>query len=437
MGKSCDPGLSTRANRALDAANFFLADVRDGLGPYLAIYLLTVQKWDEASIGVVMSIAAAAGILAQTPVGALVDTMKAKRIFVAAAALVVTAASLVLPWLPDFIPVAATQATAHAAAAVFAPALAAISLGIFGHKAFTARIGRNESFNHAGNAFTAATAGILAYVFGPSVVFYLLAANSVASLVSVLSIPARAIDHNLARGFHDERSTESGHAHDSPSGLRVLVSCRPLLVFACCAVLFHLANAAMLPLVGQKLALKDANSGTSLMSACIVAAQLVMVPMAMLVGAKADVWGRKPLFLIGFLILPLRGWLYTLSDNSHWLVGVQLLDGVGAGIYGALFPVIVADLMRGTGRFNAALGAVSTAQGLGAALSTSLAGLVVVHAGYSAAFLTLAAVATAGLLLFCFAMPETKAADSHVNREGVAQNAATDAVAPALKIAAE
>lgn len=105
----------------------------------------------------------------------------------------------------------------------------------------------------------------------------------------------------------------------------------------------------MLPLVGQKLALQDKNLGTSLMAACIVAAQIVMVPMAMLVGAKADKWGRKPLFLAGLLILPIRGVLYTFSNNPYWLVGVQLLDGIGAGIYGAIFPIIVADLMRGTG----------------------------------------------------------------------------------------
>ena len=143
-------------------------------------------------------------------------------------------------------------------------------------------------------------------------------------------------------------------------------------------MLFHLSNAAMLPLVGQKLALQDKNLGTSLMSACIVAAQIVMVPLAMLVGAKADRWGHKRFFLAALLILPIRGALYTLSDNPFWLVGVQLLDGVGAGIFGAIFPVIVADLMRNTGRFNVAQGAIITAQSIGAALSTTLAGLVVV-----------------------------------------------------------
>jgi MFS family permease len=402
---------ASEIRRPLDALNFFLADVRDGLGPYLAIYLLTVQRWDEASIGLVMSIATIAGLLAQAPAGALVDVTRAKRAVVIVSALLVTCASLSLPWLPTFWPVAFSQATAHVAAAVFAPAIVAITLGAVGHKAFAGRIGRNESFNHAGNAFAAAAAGIAAYIWGPVVVFFLLAAMAVASAFSVLAIPASTIDHDLARGLHDEVASRraKGKDRDQPAGLNVLITCRPLLVLAACAVLFHFANAAMLPLVGQKLALQDKNFGTSLMSACIVAAQVVMVPMAMLVGAKADTWGRKPLFLAGLLILPIRGVLYTLSDNSYWLVAVQLLDGVGAGIYGAIFPIIVADLMRGTGRFNVAQGAIITAQGIGAALSTALAGFVVVKAGYSAAFLTLAGIAGTGLLLFWLGMPETMA----------------------------
>lgn len=155
-----------RASRALDAANFFLADVRDALGPYLAVYLLTEREWDAASIGLVMSISTIAGILAQTPSGALVDATKAKRGVMVAAAVLVTAASLVVPWLSSFWPVAVSQATAHAAGVVFGPALAAVTLGIFGHGAFTKRIGRNEGFNHAGNAFAAATAGALAYFWG-------------------------------------------------------------------------------------------------------------------------------------------------------------------------------------------------------------------------------------------------------------------------------
>jgi len=399
------PDRARQAGRALDAANFFLADVRDGLGPYLAVYLLTEQHWGEARIGLVMSVATIAGIVAQTPAGALVDATRAKRLVMVIAAIMVTLASLSLPLFPSFLPVAISQGIAQAAAVIFPPAIAAVSLGIFGRAAFTRRIGRNETFNHAGNAVAAALAGVSAYWFGPTVVFYLLGAMAIASLLSILAIPARAIDHDLARGLHDAGTDAQ---QDTPSGIAVLLTCRPLLVFAICVLLFHLSNAAMLPLVGQKLALQDKNMGTSLMSACIVAAQVVMVPFAMLVGARADRWGHKRFFLAALLILPIRGALYTLSDNPFWLVGVQLLDGVGAGIFGAIFPVIVADLMRNTGRFNVAQGAVITAQSIGAALSTTLAGFVVVGAGYSAAFITLGAVAAIGAVICFLALPETR-----------------------------
>lgn len=390
----------------LDALNFFLADVRDGLGPYLAIYLLTMQKWDEASIGAVMSVAAIAGILAQTPAGALIDKTTAKRAAVIIAAVIVTVGSVVLPLYPGFLFVATTQAITGIAAAVFAPALAAITLGIVGPKAFARRIGRNEAFNHAGNAVAAALAGGLAYAFGPVVVFWLMAAMAVASIAATLAIPAGAIDHQMARGLHEAEQSEQ------PSGFGVLLTCRPLLVFATATVLFHFSNAAMLPLVGQKLALVNNALGTTLMSACIVAAQIVMVPVAIVVGRQADNWGRKPIFAAALAVLVLRGLLYPLSNDPYWLVSVQLLDGIGAGIYGALFPLVVADLTQGSGHFNVSQGAIATAAGLGGALSTFVAGVIVVAAGYSAAFIALAGVAAAGLALFVVLMPETRPSDA-------------------------
>jgi len=394
-----------KVERPLDALNFFLADVRDGLGPYLAIYLLTEQKWDQASIGVVMSIAALAGIVAQTPAGALIDRSTAKRGLMIAAAIVVTLACVTLPFIARFELVAATQAIAGAAGAIFAPAVAAVTLGIVGPKAFARRIGRNEAFNHAGNATAATLAGISAWFFGPVVVFWLLAGMATASIFATLSIPADAIDHHVARGL--DGTAASGDHREKPTGFQVLLTCRPLLIFAAASVLFHFSNAAMLPLVGQKLALVNRELGTTLMSVCIVAAQLVMVPVAILVGRKADAWGRKPIFAAALAVLALRGALYPLSDNPYWLVGVQLLDGVGAGIFGALFPLVVADLTRGTGHFNVSQGAIATAAGLGGALSAAAAGFIVVAAGYSAAFLFLAAIAAVALALFVVMMPET------------------------------
>ena len=398
-----------QAQRPLDAVNFFLADVRDGLGPYLAIYLLTEQKWNEASIGAVMSVAALAGIAAQTPAGALIDVTKYKRGVVIAAAVLVTLTCLMLPLLPQFWFVAATQAVAGAAGAIFAPALSAIALGIVGPAAFARRIGRNEAFNHAGNAVAAMLAGAASYFYGPVVLFWLLAAMTVASIFATLTIPADAIDNRMARGL--DEASGADHAGKA-SGFRVLLGCRPLLIFAVATVLFHFSNAAMLPLVGQKLALANPSVGTALMSACIVAAQLVMVPVAIVVGHKADVWGRKPIFATALAVLAFRGAMYPISDNPAWLVGVQLLDGVGAGIFGAMFPLVVADLTKGTGHFNVSQGAIATAAGLGGAISTAVAGAIIVVAGYSAAFYFLAAVAGVALLLFYIFMPETLPAKS-------------------------
>ncbi|MCJ2010221.1 MFS transporter [Methylobacterium sp. WL30] len=401
---------SAKTLRGLDALNFFLADVRDGLGPYLAIYLIAVrgpdQGWNEATTGLIMTIAGIAGLIAQTPAGMLIDGTNAKRAVVIAAALAVTASCLALPFIGNFYLVAATQSVAGVAGAIFPPALAAITLGIVGPKMFSRRIGRNEGFNHAGNAVSAALAGGLAYFFGPVVVFWLMGALAVCSIGAMLLVPARAIDDDLARGMTKEQDVAE---EDAPSGFATLLKNKPLVLFAGLCALFHLSNAAMLTSVGQLLThLSGKDHATSLIAVCIVAAQCVMVPVAMFVGAKADAIGRKPIFLAAFGVLALRGVLYTLSDNPFWLVGVQLLDGVGAGVYGALFPVVVADLTRGGGRFNAAQGAVATAQGLGAAFSATFAGLIIVSAGYSAAFLALAATAGLGFVLYLALMPETR-----------------------------
>lgn len=377
-----------RVARALDLLNFSLADVRDGLGPYLSIYLLLIHDWDQASIGFVMAVGGIAAIVAQTPIGALVDRTTAKRALVVAGAVLVTAAAVAMPLFAGLYSISVLQAVTGIASSVFAPALAAITLGAVGPQFFARRIGRNEAFNHAGNASAAGATGALA----------------------TLRIPPDAVDHDLARGMDHA----PGEPHPQPSRFTVLAHNRELVIFGAAVVAFHFANAAMLPLVGELLALHNRDEGTALMSSCIVAAQVVMVPVAYVVGTRADAWGRKPIFLVGFAVLTARGFLYTLSDNSYWLVGVQLLDGIGAGIFGALFPLVVQDVTHGTGHFNISLGAVTTATGIGAALSNLVAGWIVVVAGYDAAFMSLGALAGAGFLLYLVAMPETVDSDVRV-----------------------
>ncbi|WP_010218087.1 MFS transporter [Sphingomonas sp. PAMC 26621] len=395
----------------LDALNFFLADVRDGLGPYLAIYLVAVRGpahgWNEATVGLVLTIAGIVGLLAQTPAGSLIDRSKNKPRIVMIAALLVTISSLSLPIASGFAMVTITQSIAAVAGAVFAPAISAITLGLVGPKLFAKRVARNEAFNHGGNAVSAALAGVLAWKFGPVVVFWLMAGLTVASIATTFRIRNDDIDNAVARGL----DCEPEEGCEEPSGWKVLVENKPLMLFAVIAFLFHLSNAAMLTSVSQLLAKTvGKDQATSLTAACIVAAQLVMVPVAIIVGRNTERWGTKPIFLLAFVFLAARGALYTVSNDPYWLVGVQALDGVGAGIFGALFPVVISDLTEGTGRFNVSQGAVATTQGLGAALSASLAGSIIVWAGYSVSFLTLSVVAGAGFALYLLAMPETKKA---------------------------
>jgi MFS family permease len=403
---------SRRALLGLDGLNFFLADVRDGLGPYLAIYLIAVRGpehgWNEATTGLIMTIAGIAGLLAQTPAGALIDRSRNKRAIVVAGALAVTASCLILPFIENFYAVAATQSVAGIAGAIFPPALAAITLGVVGPKAFSRRIGRNEAFNHAGNATSAAVAAGTATLFGPIVVFWIMAVLAVLSIGAMLAVPAKAIDDDVARGLAADKTPDNKADDEQPSGLGALLKSRPLMIFAGLMAAFHLANAAMLPTVGQLLTrVVGKDYATSLIAICIVAAQLVMVPVAIVVGRKADQWGRKPIFLAAFGVLALRGVLFSLTENPYVLVAVQCLDGIGAGIFGALFPVVVADLTRGTGRFNVSQGAIATMQGVGAAVSATLAGVIIVSGGYSLAFLVLGAIAGAGFVVYLLAMPET------------------------------
>ena len=391
------------ANRApLDWMNVLLADVQGGVGPFLAVFLTSSRHWDAGAAGVALTVGGIATVLARAPAGELVDVLRAKRTLIALASAVVAVAAILMAVWPSFWPVMLAQVANGAADAVFPAAVAAISLGIVGRARFTARVGRNEAFNHAGNVVTAIAAGIAGWLIAPSAVLWIVAALAVALLLPLSHVRADDIDQVVARGADD-----GDHGRSDRDGLRVVLRNRPLLSFTAAITLFHFANAAMLPLLGETLSKGQARTGAPFIAACVITAQVVMVPMAVLVGRRADVWGRKRLLLIGFAALPVRGVLYTLVQDPMALVAIQILDGVGAGIFGALFPIVVADVTEGSGRYNLAQGASATAWGLGAALSNGVAGYVVDWAGYNAAFLFLAGCAVLALLVLWLSVPET------------------------------
>jgi MFS family permease len=141
-----------------------------------------------------------------------------------------------------------------------------------------------------------------------------------------------------------------------------------------------------------------------------VVPQVVVALFAPWVGRLADKWGRRPLLCLCFAALTLRGMLFAAMNDPYVVVAVQALDGVCAAVLGVTLPLVVADIMRGTGRFNLGLGIVGSAVGVGAALSTTFAGLAFDQFGSSTAFLALACVAASGLCVVFFLLPETRPA---------------------------
>ena len=396
---------SQRSLRGLDALNFLLADIQTGVGPFLAVYLAG-YGWNEERVGIALTVGGIAGILAQTPAGALVDALRAKRGLVGGAICGLALAALLIALAPSFGPVMAAQVLLGATSSVFIPAICAISLGLVGSAAFDARQGRNQTFNAAGNVVAAVSMGLLGYWVSNRSTFFFVMALALPTVLVLSAIDPSEIDHDVARG------AQACEQKAGRLGARALLADRRLVVFLVCAVLFHFANAAMLPVLGERLAKGHGKSSMLFMSACVVTTQATIACLSSAVGRLAATWGRKPLLLIAFGVLPVRGVLYTLTSSTVGLVAIQVLDGVGAGIFGVVSVLVIADLTRGSGRFNLTLGAITTAVGIGAALSQSIAGSIVHRAGFRSGFLFLAGVAAVAAVILFLCMPETGRAEA-------------------------
>jgi predicted MFS family arabinose efflux permease len=364
------------------ALNFFMADMQSGIGPFLGVFLIE-RGWASGVIGTALTIGNVAGMLITTPFGALIDASRHKRLWVIVPGIAVVAASSIILVRQDFWAVAASQIATSIAGAAIVPAVTGITLGIVKQKGFNRQNGRNQAFNHAGNMVGAAASGYLGWKFGYFAVFLLAALFGAIAVACVLLIPPAAIDDRAARG-NKEDDPES-----QPSALKVLLKHKPLLVLALALAVFHLGNAAIMPLYGMAAVSDGQINGPSFVATTIVIAQGVMI-IASVVGMRAAE-GRNywPILLVSFLVLPLRG-ILAYSVRGWWgIVPVEILDGVGTGLQSVAVPGTVARSLYGTGRINLAQGAVITIQGAGAALSPAFGGWFAQSIGYSATFLLL------------------------------------------------
>jgi MFS family permease len=393
---------------ALEGLNFFMADVQAGIGPFLGVFL-QAHGWQPAAIGTVMTLGGIAGMLATSPAGALVDATRHKRGMIVAAGVMTTLASLGL-WISHaYWIVVASQILTAVTGAALGPAVAGVTLGIVRERGFDRQFGRNQVANHAGNVVGAALSGLLGWRFGFGAVFALAGGFGAMTVISTLLIRADSIDHLSARGL-DASSSSDPSEQQHAGGLRVLATCRPLLLLAAALAMFHLGNAAMLPLYGQAVVGAHHGDPNAFTAQTIVVAQLVMVAAALLANRLIDRIGYWGVILITFLALPLRG-LLAASFITGWGVWpVQALDGIGAGLQSVAIPALVVRLLQGTGRVNVGQGVVMTVQGVGAALSPALGGVLAQRYGYAIAFLVLGGVSTGSLALWLLFAPSLKKA---------------------------
>ena len=385
-------GPSQRSQRGLDWFIFFVADVQTGFGPFIAVYL-TAEKWTQIDIGLVLTAGSLVALAGQMPGGALVDAARSERLIAGLAVGTIATSALVYAIFPVFAAVLAAAILHAGASCVLGPAMVAISLGLVGHAAIGPRLGRNARFAAIGNGLAAAAMGACGYFLSARAVFFVTAMLLFPALLALRLISSSEIDPERAHGGSPE------HRADAPrTNFMMLTRTRPLLIFAGCIMLFHLANAAMLPLMGGVLTTRSSRWATIMIAACIVGPQLLVAILSPWIGRRSRAWNCRLMLLIAFAALPVRGLFFATVTNPYLLVAVQLLDGVSAAVLAVTVPLVVADLTRGTGHFNLGQGVVGTAIGIGASASTIYAGYLSDHFGSQIAFLGLTAVGMLGFV---------------------------------------
>jgi MFS family permease len=392
---------SAQSRGGLDWMNFFLADVQTGFGTFVAFYLAHLG-WSEGRVGLVLTVGGLAGVISQIPGGALADALTWKRGLIAAGILMIGAAALILAFAPTYGAVLFASILQGATGGIITPAIGAISLGLVGRGAMSLRTGRNYRFAAGGHAVTAAMMGLVGAYFAMGSIFVAAAMLCIPALIALRFIRPDEIDYDRARNAAPgERTHRVERATD-------LLKNHRLVLFAAALVLFQLADASMLPLIGENLATTIPTESSLWMSGLIIVPQIVVAVFAPWVGYHSEQRGRKPLLLIGFGVEPIRAALLAFTSNYGFLIAAQLLNGVSGAVIGVLTTLVITDLTVGTGRFNLAQGAVGAVIGIAASLSTLATGYLFQGVGPAGGFIAIAAVAGAATALIWMFVSETK-----------------------------
>ncbi|TAM02020.1 MAG: MFS transporter [Paraburkholderia sp.] len=397
---------SARSLRALDWLNFFVANVQTGFGPFIASYLAS-HKWTQGEIGLVLSVGTISAMVSQVPGGAAVDAMRNKKAAAAWAIAAIILSAALLATSPTVAPVIAAEIFHGFASCMLVPAMAALALALVGRQNLGDRLGRNARWASIGSAVAAGLMGLTGEYVSPRSVFWLTAALALPALVALAMIE---YDRHSAGGVARPTGGPTTGPAPAPSRETIfdLLRDRRMLTFAACVVLFHLSNAAMLNLAAGEVTAGMGDNVQLVIAACIIVPQAIVALMSPWVGRTAQHWGRRPVLILGFSALPVRALLFAGVGNPYLLVPVQMLDGISAAVFGVMLPLIAADVAGGKGRYNLCIGLFGLSAGIGATLSTALAGFIADHFGNTVSFVGLAAAGAVSVLLVWLAMPETR-----------------------------
>jgi MFS family permease len=387
------------AEQGLDWLNLFVGNIQTGFGPFIAVYL-TTQRWTETSIGLALSLGTITAMASQVPAGALVDRIRNKAAVVLFSILAFAVSALLFAVQPVPLAVYVAEMIHSFSSCTLGPAIAALSLMVAGPALQGLRFGRNARFASIGNGIGAALMGAFGYYLSERSVFFLTAALVLPALAALPALAQPAPPGPAPPG-------ETGPKRRR-AGLRQVVADPALLIFAACAMLFTLGNAAMLPLVGSTLTRTVGDAASLVIAACIVLPQFVVAAVSPAIGRLAEDRGRRLVLVLGFCTLPVRGCVFAVTNDPVLIVLAQFLDGIAGACLGVLVPLVTSDVAGRSGHFNLALGLVGLAIGIGATLSTGLTGSVADRWGEATAYAGLAAVGMMATAVAWAAMPETK-----------------------------
>jgi MFS family permease len=396
-----DPGAIAlcRAGSGLDLLNLWVANIQTGFGPFIAIYL-TSQGWTQTAIGLALSLGTLTAMASQLPAGALVDSIDSKSRVAASSIIAFAASALLLAIDPIPLFVYAAEVLHGFSSCTLGPAIAAMSLAIAGQAALGRRLGRNARFASIGNGIGAVLMGVCGYYLSERAVFFLTAALTLPAFATIVPLSKLHTNSLAVPRSHERlrnRLAEIG---------RILAD-RRLLILAACASLFTLSDSAVLPLVASALNKRAGAEANLFIAVCIVLPQVVVALTSPSLGGLAETRGRRVVLLLGFGMLPLRGFLFAVVTHPALVLMVQALNGVASACFLIMVPLVTSDITGRSGHFNLALGSVGFAIGIGGTFSTTLAGWVADRYGDPAAFVGLAAIGLAATLLVWRLMPET------------------------------